>query len=83
MVRKLFHVLGLVLFAAGVLTLFRATLLFSLGKLGLGIYFWSAAMLLLAGWIILSFAKNRTCRNCLHRFDAKALLCPHCGGVPV
>ena len=83
MIRKLFYAVGLMVFAAGVFALLRATLLFSLGKLGFAIYFWSAAMLLLAGWIIASFAKNRTCRDCLHRFDAKALICPHCGGVPV
>lgn len=81
--RRFFYVSGLAVFLAGLLALVASAVLVTNGQFGAGILFWIGAATVLTGWMISSLAKNKTCRNCLHRVDAKALLCPHCDGVIV
>jgi hypothetical protein len=81
--RKVAYTIGLLLLAGSVFAFLKGSLLLISGKIAFGIYFWIAGILALAGFVTSSLAKNQTCRNCLHRFDAAAPLCPHCGGVAV
>lgn len=81
--RKFFYASGLAVLIVSLCAVVRDTLLVTSGHVGAGILFSIGAATVLTGWMISSLAKTKTCRNCLHRVNAKALLCPHCDGVIV
>ena len=81
--RKFFHTSTLAALITGLVAVLAGTLFVTSGHVGVGILFCIGAVTVLTKLMILSSAKNKTCRNCLHRVDANALLCPHCNGVIV
>jgi hypothetical protein len=77
--RKFSGILGVVIFILGVIGVFGVRLLVDRQFEGGTIVFWGSLVLVLAGWVISSTARNKTCSHCQARVEAEAGRCERCG----
>jgi hypothetical protein len=81
--RMLFRVLGLMMFAVGLLGVLAGSLLVVTAHRGAGILFWIGIAMVLMGWMISSRASNERCSNCLEPVNVTCIRCPHCGSLVI